>query len=86
MFYILQIVITFTILGVWVYYSSTVAGQNVQQSRKQVRLPKVIHEIGQIRKRGWPLQKPRGASKWQSTNGKPQNFLACRTKGDQTPD
>ena len=41
------------------------------------------YEVGQIRKRGCPMQKPRGASKWQTTNekylgmyntGRPSNF------------
>ena len=39
------------------------------QPWKRIR-PKFDHEVGQIRKRGRPLQKPRGASKWQSTNEK----------------
>ena len=47
---------------------------------KRVR-PKFDHEVIQIRKRGPPLQKPSGASKWQSTNEKFQNFLVLYNTG-----
>ena len=46
----------------------------------------ISHQVARSHEaRGWPQQKPRGASKWQSTNEK--TFLACTTQGDHpTPD
>ena len=48
----------------------------------------ISHQVAQSHEaRRWPQQKPRGASKWQSTNEKPQNFLPCTAQGDHsTPD
>ena len=60
-FYILQIVITFIILR-----KNSDQPQPITTATKTRRRPKVDHKVGQIRKRGWLLQKPKGASKRQS--------------------
>ena len=65
--------------------STTAAKNEFDQNSTKGSTSGFNHEVGRIRKRGLPLQKPRltrGASKWQSTNENSQNFLVCTTQGD----
>ena len=54
----------------WPSTTATDSHENESDQNSTMRSARFENEAGQIRKRGRPLQKPRGASKWQSTNKK----------------